>query len=498
MINNGLFHTSGLAEYRKKISNEKLLLQNAERRALAIFHRAAQKIPAYKDFLKKFSVNSTKIKTFNDFESIPYTTKENYIYQYPLHSRCWDGNICATHAIAASSGSSGQSIFWPRELEQEKEGALLHRLILEDVFSVSKRSTLVINGFALGNWIAGMFTQSSLYLAQLSGSSFTLANPGYNQEEIFKIIRAFSSFYDQTILICHPPIIRMLIESGLREGIPWSDLNIRFLGAGEGFSENWRDALLKIVGQPNQVDNMINIYGSADAGLMGFESPLTIHVRRMTSTNHLLNQLLFQSERNPYLYQFDPGMKYLESIDGELAITMQAQSPLIRYNIHDRGGVIHNQQCDHQIVDFFEPEKKIEKRYRELISKWPLPFVYLFGREAYMLSLLGVNIYPENIKAAVEHSDLQPYFTGRFSSSIEEGADHNNTLQIRLELKSGRRASKTLMEKTQRVFIHTLKQLNSEYDQVEQKFGSIMHPHLKFHRYHHPTFFAEGKIKKMS
>ncbi len=490
--------TSSPNSYLKQIGESTQLKKNADQKALKIFSLAAKRIPAYKDFLQQFSIKPELIKTIKDFAEVPYTTKDNYILSYPIEKRCWDGDLTQTHMLAASSGSTGEPTFWPRQLDQEVEGALIHEYLFEKVFSVRSKKTLFVNSFGLGNWIAGMYTQMCIYLNRLHDLPITIANPGYNQEETFRVIKAFSPFYQQTIIACHPPILKMMIENGTKSGIDWSKLNVRFLGAAEGFSENWRDYLLSLVNQTDSARTIINIYGSADAGLMGFETPLSIMLHRETARNHQLNQLLFNSERNPYLYQFDPTIKYLESINGNIAITMDATMPLIKYNIKDQGDVLDNQhllatteQHSSELLDVYKKTSIVPK-------DWPLPFVYIFGRDQFMITLYGVNIYPENLKAVFEHPDLQQHLTGRFSTEKMQDDNQDHYLHIRLELKPNRRPSKYLAEKTRSIFIKTLKELNSEYNQVEDKFGTKMHPTFKFHRFQHPEFFPEGKTKKMS
>lgn len=457
-------------------------------RAFNLFSKAAKRVPAYKDFLSKNKINPKDINNLGDFNKIPFTTKENYILKYDLKDRCWDSKVDSLHTLAASSGTTGEPVFWPRELEQEIEGARIHEYLLDKVFMVSKKKTLFINSFGLGNWIAGMYTEFCIYLLKLKGLQFTLASPGYNQEETFKIVRNFSKYYDQTIIACHPPVLKMMIENGLNQGIEWKKLNIKFFGAAEGFSENWRDYLLSQVGQSDPLTSFINIYGSADAGLMGFESPLSILVHRLTSKDHEYNKKLFNNDRTPYLYQFDPRFKYLETNDqGEIMITCNASAPLLKYNIHDQGGIL-----DFSVVN---KNKDISQVYKK---DWVLPFVYVYGRDKFMTSLYGVNIYPENIKSVLDHKSLQPYLTGRFVTDKKTDKFEDMRLILFVELKEGVNGSKRLSNFIKNIFIQVLKELNSEYSQVESKFRQKIHPEVVLLKYHDEIYFPEGKVKKMS
>ena len=483
----GYYYSQNYKNYRKK----------SHSKTLNLFYKAAKEIPAYKDFLKKNKIKYENIKSIEDFKRIPVTTKENYIQEYDLKQRCWNGEITKIHTFAASSGSTGDPLFWPRDVVEEVEGAQIHELLFDKVYQVRKYKTLFINSFGLGNWIAGIYTEMCLYLMRLHGLPFTLASPGYNQEETFKVIKGFSHYFDQTIIACHPPILKMMVENGKNESIPWEKLNVKFLGAGEGFSENWRDYLLSLVGQHDKFRTIINIYGSADAGLMGFETPLSIALHRETAGNHLLNRILFKSERNPYLYQFDPLKKYIESVDDEIVLTMNSAMPLLRYNIHDNGSTLESAFLLDTVNERSPLFLKTLKVLNIQPKDWQFPFVYIFGRGQYMTSFYGVNIYPENIKAVLEHTSLQSSVTGRFVVSKDADSSQDPYMILRIELKPDVRISKNLMNKTRRLFVKILKDINSEYNQVEDKFKEKMHPKIILHKYNDPVLFPEGKIKKM-
>ena len=126
-----------------------------EKNALSVFRMAAQKVPAYKNFLKVNKINPLKIKTIKDFKKLPVVDKHNYLRAYPLKDLCLDGDLSKARIISCSSGSTGEPFFWPRGTRQEIEGAqqveLLYRILGID------KPTLIIIGFAFGNWISGSF-----------------------------------------------------------------------------------------------------------------------------------------------------------------------------------------------------------------------------------------------------------------------------------------------------------------------------------------------------
>ncbi|MCX6712313.1 MAG: hypothetical protein NT041_01325 [Candidatus Vogelbacteria bacterium] len=53
-------------------------------RALALFHKAAEKVPAYKKFLARHKIDPEKIKTWTDFQKVPTVNKKNFTYAITL------------------------------------------------------------------------------------------------------------------------------------------------------------------------------------------------------------------------------------------------------------------------------------------------------------------------------------------------------------------------------------------------------------------------------
>jgi len=80
--------------------------KEGQKRALALFHDAAVRVPAYKDFLKKNKIDHTKIQTWVDFQKVPLTSKKDYLRKYPLEQLCWDGKLNKPLVFTATSGST--------------------------------------------------------------------------------------------------------------------------------------------------------------------------------------------------------------------------------------------------------------------------------------------------------------------------------------------------------------------------------------------------------
>src|SRR5579884_3005850 len=130
--------------YRKLLRTQNPEVREKEgfEKALRLFHEAALRVPAYKDFLKKNRVRHQSIRSSKDFASLPITTKKNYIQEYPLHLRSWDGKLTNNSLLAMSSGTTGAPTLWPRGGEQEAEAIFVHEFLFQELFDIDKVRTL--------------------------------------------------------------------------------------------------------------------------------------------------------------------------------------------------------------------------------------------------------------------------------------------------------------------------------------------------------------------
>jgi phenylacetate-CoA ligase len=172
------------------ISDETALMRQAEEKVLTLFQQAAANVPAYNDFLKKSRINPADIRTMDDFRQLPLTDNKNYLDVYDLPSRSWYGKLSLSHFIAVSSGTTGQPHLWPRTLQTDLAGARQHEFFLQEFFEVNRRQTLVIDGFYLGNAVAGTFTLACLQLLKLKGLPLTITTPSSSDKDILTFIHA--------------------------------------------------------------------------------------------------------------------------------------------------------------------------------------------------------------------------------------------------------------------------------------------------------------------
>ena len=171
-----------------------------------------------------------------------------------------------------------------------------------------------------------------------------------------------------------------------------------------------------------------SLYGTADAGVLGNETPLSICIRRFLSGQPELARQLFGESRLPTLVQYDPRGRYFESIpDGNadrhtLLFTGDNGVPLIRYHIADHGGIVgYDEMLKFLAHAGFDPVKQLGghgwRGHRRM------PFAFVFGRSHFTVSFFGANIYPENISVGLEQPQIRDWVTGKFVLQAGGGAE---------------------------------------------------------------------------
>jgi phenylacetate-CoA ligase len=477
-----------------KQDTEHTWISRGQKRALKLFHLVAKRVPAYRDFLSKNNINPNKIKTFEDFLHVPVTDKENYINQYPLEELVWDGALEKAHVIVASSGSYGSPHLWPRGHLEEAYVALEHELSTACMFNVERHSTLVVVCFAMGMHIAGTTTARAMVHLHEKGYPVTVVTPGYATESIITLVSKLGNKYDQVILAGYPPHIKEVIDRGRHEaGIEWEKKNIKFLFAGEGFNESWRDYMANLVGGDPSRD-FINIYGSADAALMGQETQASIAIRRFILQSRSLQQKAFGTDRTPFLYQYYPEHRFFEEVEGELVITGVGRIPLIRYNIHDQGGVLTQQK----IAELSTECNQLLQRLQEKEQLWNLPFVYVFGRSNQMVVLYGANVYLDHVRHALEDKKVREYVSGKVILRTEEDENKNQRFHIDIECAQDVDQNEKLCSLLARHIKETLLKMNSEYKVVHDSIGEKAYPMIHLYSHGHDLFRPPDMKQKWS
>ncbi|MFO7580846.1 MAG: hypothetical protein R6W74_11675 [Nitrosomonas halophila] len=463
--------------------------RTAQDKILTLFQRSATEVPAYRKFLASKQIDPANITHYQAFRTLPLMTKAEYMQAYPLPERCLGGSLAGADRIAVSSGSTGQPTFWPRSAAYELDIAVRFEQVFHDSFHSHERSTLAIICFALGNWVGGLFTTSCCWHLARKGYPLMVATPGNNKAEILRIVRKLSPYFEQIALLGYPPFVKDVIDSGIAEGIAWADYKPKLVFAGEVFSEEWRDLVGQRIGSDMPCFDSASLYGTADGGVLGNETPFSIAIRRWLAQHPDAARALFGESRLPTLVQYDPASRFFEEHDNTLVVSGENSVPLIRYHIADKGGLISYQA----MWRFLETQGIPACTALGLPADFQpreLPFVYVFGRADFTVSYYGANIYPENVTVGLEQPNITSWVTGKFVLETEEDDHGDKTLHIAVELLPDITGHPDMAPIIADSIRQQLLRLNSEFAQYTPLERQT--PRISLHAFADPEYFPVG------
>lgn len=443
---------------------------------LALFREMAATVPAYREFLREHAVDPAAVRALGQ---VPLMTKTNYHQRYALPDRCRDGRL--GDMVAVSSGSSGSPTVWPRSVLDERAVAARFEQVFRDAFRAGERGTLAVVCFALGNWVGGMYTADCVRHLAAKGYPITVATPGNNVDEILRVVGELGPLFEQVVLLGYPPFVKNVIDMGVAKGVDWPAYAIKVVLAGEVFSEQWRDLVAARAGLVDPATDSASLYGTADAGVLGNETPLSVRIRRFLADRPEVASRLFGDARLPTLVQVDPATRVFEEVgDGTLAFTADGTVPLLRYHIADEGGVHEHAKLLALCREHgFDPGSGPEQ-----------PFVHVFGRSLFTVSFFGANVYPENVTVGLERPHVSDSVTGKFVLRTVEDADRDRHLSIVVELAPGISARESLAETVAESIRTELLRLNSEFAHyVPEEYRT---PRILLRPAGDPEFFPPG------
>ncbi|HEY3902411.1 MAG TPA: phenylacetate--CoA ligase family protein [Streptosporangiaceae bacterium] len=442
----------------------------AAQAALALFHDAARSVPAYAAFLESAGVDPAAVQSAEDFNRLPMLTKDNYQRRYQLPHLCRGGRLDGCDMVAVSSGSSGTPTVWPRSVLDERAVADRFEQVFLHGFLADERSTLAVICFALGSWVGGMYTAACGRHLAAKGYPITVVTPGNDVAEIIRVVEELGPWFDQVVLAGYPPFVKNVVDAGLAAGVDWPEYRIKLVLAGEVFSEEWRDLMGRRAGMSSPLADSASLYGTADAGVLGTETPLSVSVRRFLAARPDALRELTGESRLPTLVQYDPMTRYFQTEGSTLLFSCDGTTPLVRYHIADEGGLVGFEQmlefCSrygHDPVAEVGEQHGLGQHGSGQRGAPQLPFAYVFGRSLFTVSYFGANIYPENVTVALESPSISDWVTGKFVLETAETADRDRELRITVELAPGQAESAERAEALADAIRAELRRLNSEF-----------------------------------
>jgi phenylacetate-CoA ligase len=468
---------------------------DGSREALDLFRAVARDVPAYRTLLAEQSIDPASIETAADFARLPLLDKKNYNRRFTLDALMLGGKLTRGDFFAVSSGSTGEPTFWPRAQDDEFPVAVRFEQVFRDAFRAHEKRTLAVVCFALGTWVGGMFTASCMRHLSAKGYPVVTATPGNKIDEILRVVQRLAPQFEQTVLLGYPPFLKEVVDAGRSQGLDWSPFKVKLVMAGEVFSENWRDLVAERLGGGDPLRFGASIYGTADAGVLGQETPVSIAIRRFLAERPAAAQAMFGDTRLPTLCQYDPTARYFESLPvqgggASLAFSGWNGVPLVRYHIADRGGILGYDAMLGKMRDLgCDPLAAVRSGGGPEPRRQP--FVWVFGRADFTVSFFGANVFPETISLGLEQPEIRARVTGKFVMQVKEGlADDKPRLTVAVELAKDASGDDRFGEAVALAILAQLRRLNSEFaNYVPAEFQK---PIVTLYPTGHPEYFPVG------
>jgi phenylacetate-CoA ligase len=459
--------------------------EGVPKRQLRIFRKVKKGVNAYAQVLAERGLQNFLPHSLEDWKQLPVLDKESYINRFSPEALSPHGRIAA--AAHASSGSSGRATFWFRGPRHKRIGVAYYSRVIDEVMCIPRSErVLVLVCFGMGIWVAGTYTLLAFeQIGAQPDRKLTVISPGMEVDDIASIFLRLAPHFDCVLVVGYPAALDLLFDelARRRTHLPGK---LHLVTSGDRIQEDWRDSQMTRLGirAPSAI---VNVYGSADGGLLAIETPLTIEIRRrMRASPALAKTILGDTlSSESALFQFDPDLFWFEEVSGELVFTADLDLPLIRYNIHDRGKVISHAEMMSRI-------RRLDIQER---SVWRRPFLVVAGRTDVAVVLYGAKIYPEDLRFAIEDTRLRDRLSGSlFASSINSGS--GQTFCLALELSDGAYFDDSQLPGTIATVIQErLIQSSSEYRNSCQKLGYSRNlPRVTLYRNGDPEFRNQSRL----
>jgi phenylacetate-CoA ligase len=459
--------------------------------------RASRQVPAYRRFLEDAGIHPAGLFPLGILDHLPETDKRSYVDRFGLLDRCVAGAVpFPGTTIDESSGSTGTPYNWIRG---RREREVAHRNIgFFARYAFGTQPLVTINAFSMGAWAAGFNMSLGMMRHGIVKST------GPDLDKILSTLAYLGRGY-RFLISGYPPFLKHLLDEGDRRGFPWEDYRLHALVGGEGMTEELRDLLL------TRFDSVFSGYGATDIEIgMAGESPVSVALRRLARARPDVREALFgRDSRLPMVFQYNPLIHFLErNGNNEIVCTvsrLDLLSPRIRYNVHDEGGLVDYRTAAAILVRFgFDivdlgsaPETAGPRGSLPWVRPIPLPFVWIHGRRDATISVMGANIYPEDVETIVYRDrDLVPRLHS-FLLSVTVDESGTPRPSIALELTDLDGVDDAWRERAADRFRDGLLALNIDYRTSVAEFPAAMHPIVETHGRGEGPFAADAaRIKQ--
>ncbi|MEM3023050.1 MAG: phenylacetate--CoA ligase [Candidatus Bathyarchaeia archaeon] len=341
----------------------------------------------YRRLLRDRGIGPDSIRSVEDLEKLPFTTKEDLRDNYPFGLLAVPfSKVVRIHTSSGTTGNPTVVAYSKRDLEVWAN-CIARCLTMtgvtpEDVFQV-------ILGYGLFTGGLGFH-----YGAELIGAKVVPSSTGGTKRQI-KLMKDF----EVTAFTSIPSYALYLGETAIEMGIdPSKDLKVKTISCGaESWSEGTREKLEELFGCM-----VFNSYGLSEVGGPGVAFECIAQDGLHVWSDHFLVEVI------------DPrtGESLPPGEEGELVITTLSREamPLIRYRTRDIAMILDDDICE------------CGRAHRRI--SW------IKGRTDDMIKIRGVNVFPSQI----EHVLMRVPGVGNNYQIVVEKRGHMDELKVRIEV----------------------------------------------------------------
>ncbi len=356
------------------------------KRLQAAIERVYAHVPFYRDTFNAAGIKPGDMKSLDDLERLPFTTKQNMrdSYPYGLFAVPME-EIVRIHASSGTTGKPTVVGYTRKDIDIWSE--LMARSF---VSAGAGKDDIIHNAYGYGLFTGGL---GAHYGAELLGASVIPISGGNTKRQLM-IMQDFGS----SVLTCTPSYALFMAEEARAEGINFKDLRLK---VGIFGAEPWSEAMRDEIEAKLNLD-AIDIYGLSE--IMGpgvaiecIEAKRGLHIWE----DHFI----------PEIIDPDTGHRVAEGERGELVITTITKQgiPLIRYRTRDITSIIY--------------EPCICGRTHARLTR-------MSGRSDDMLIIRGVNVFPSQIESIlIGIEGVEPHYL-----LVVDRVENLDTLEVHVEV----------------------------------------------------------------
>jgi phenylacetate-CoA ligase len=356
------------------------------KRLQVVVERVYANVPFYMESFGKAGVKCTDIRSLDDLQRLPFTTKQDMRDSYPYG--LFAAPLEEIVRIHASSGTTGKPTvvgYTHKDIDTWSE--LMARSFAA---AGAHRGDIIHNAYGYGLFTGGL---GAHYGAERLGASVIPISGGNTKRQIM-IMQDFGS----TVLTCTPSYSLFMAEEARAEGIDFKKLKLR---VGIFGAEPWSEAMRE------EIEEKLNLAAIDIYGLSEIMGPgVAIECIEAKKGLHI-----WEDHFIPEIIDPETGRRLPQGELGELVITTITKQgiPLIRYRTRDITSITY--------------EPCVCGRTHARISR-------MSGRSDDMLIIRGVNVFPSQIESIlVGIEGVEPHYL-----LIIDRRDNLDTLEVHVEV----------------------------------------------------------------